>query len=325
MRQVRLLSSFLVGALLAGLCATPTAQAQVPAPEDVFGFEPGADYKLADYDQVMTYYRQLSEASERVQLRDIGTTVLGRSMPLLIISSSENLDNLDRWREISATLARARVGEEEALSLSEEGRAVVWIDAGMHSTERVHAQMAPELAHRVTTEESAEMQKIRENVVFLLMPLMNPDGLDIVENWYDRVLNTPYETTGPPWLYHHYVGHDNNRDWFMNNMPETRAVTDLLYNEWYPQIVLNHHQTGPEWSRIFVPPFSGPVNPDIHPGVVTGVNQVGAAMTQRFAMKEMPGVVANNTYTMFWNGGMRTAPYFHNQIGLLTEVSHATP
>jgi len=327
MRQVRrrLLCSLLVGVLLAGLFAAPGVQAQTPAPEDVFGFEPGADYKMADYEQVMTYYRQLSEASDRVQLRDIGTTVLGRSMPLLLISSAENLDNLDRWREISETLARARVGEGEARDLSTEGKAVVWIDAGLHSTERVHAQMAPELAHRVATEATAEMEKIRENVVFLLMPVMNPDGLDIVENWYDRVLDTPYETTGPPWLYHHYVGHDNNRDWFMNNMPETRAVTDVLYNEWYPQIVLNHHQTGPDWSRIFVPPFSGPVNPDIHPGVVTGVNQVGTAMTQRFAMKEMPGVVANNTYTMFWNGGMRTAPYFHNQIGLLTEVSHATP
>jgi len=324
-RTARFLVAVLTGVVLAGLLAVPDGRAQVPAPESVFGFEPGADYKMADYDQVMTYYRRLSESSDRVVLRDIGTSVLGRTMPLLILSSSENLDNLDRWREISSTLARARVGEEQARQLADEGRAVVWIDAGLHATERVHAQMAPELAHRVATEESAEMQKIRDNVVFLLMPLMNPDGLDIVENWYDRVLDTPYETSSPPWLYHHYVGHDNNRDWFMNNMPETRAVTDVLYNEWYPQIVLNHHQTGPEWSRIFVPPFSGPVNPDIHPGVVTGVNQVGAAMTQRFAMKQMPGVVAHNTYTMFWNGGMRTAPYFHNQIGLLTEVSHATP
>jgi glutamine amidotransferase-like uncharacterized protein len=326
MRQVqRLLFSLLAGMLLSCLFAAPGVQAQTPAPEDVFGFEPGADYKMADYEQVMTYYRQLSKASDRVRLRNIGTTVLGRSMPLLIISSDENLKNVDRWREISETLARARIGENEARELSTKGKAVVWIDAGMHSTERVHAQMAPELAHRVATEASTEMEKIREKVIFLLMPLMNPDGLDIVENWYDRVLDTPYETTGPPWLYHHYVGHDNNRDWFMNNMPETRAVTDVLYSEWYPQIVLNHHQTGPDWSRIFVPPFSEPVNPDIHPGVVTGVNQVGTAMTHRFAMKEMPGVVANNTYTMFWNGGMRTAPYFHNQIGLLTEVSHSTP
>jgi hypothetical protein len=151
--RLRLLGSLFVGVLLAGLFSVSGAQAQAPAPEDVFGFEPGADYKMADYDQVMTYYRQLSEASDRVQMRDIGTTVLGRSMPLLIISSAENLDNLDRWRDVSETLARARVEEEEARSLSEEGKAVVWIDAGLHATERVHAQMAPELAHRVTTEE----------------------------------------------------------------------------------------------------------------------------------------------------------------------------
>jgi hypothetical protein len=302
-----------------------TAFAQVPAPESVIGFEPGADYKLADYDQVTDYYQQLSSASDRVQMKTIGTTSMGRPMTLLFISSADNLDTLDRWRAISSTLARARVAEERAQQLAEEGRAVVWIDAGMHATERAPGQAMMTLAHRVATEESAEMQKIRENVVLLLMPMMNPDGLDIVENWYDRVLDTPYETSSPPWLYQKYVGHDNNRDWFMNNMPETRAVTDVIYNEWYPQIVVNHHQTSPSWARIFVPPFTGPVNPDIHPAVVAGVNQVGTAMTQRFAMKDMPGVVSNDIFTMFWNGGMRTAPYFHNQIGILTEVAHATP
>jgi hypothetical protein len=302
-----------------------TAFAQVPAPESVIGFEPGADYKLADYDQVTDYYQQLSSASDRVQMKTIGTTSMGRPMTLLFISSADNLDTLDRWRDISSTLARARVAEERAQQLAEEGRAVVWIDAGMHATERAPGQAMMTLAHRVATEESAEMQKIRENVVLLLMPMMNPDGLDIVENWYDRVLDTPYETSSPPWLYQKYVGHDNNRDWFMNNMPETRAVTDVIYNEWYPQIVVNHHQTSPSWARIFVPPFTGPVNPDIHPAVVAGVNQVGTAMTQRFAMKDMPGVVSNDIFTMFWNGGMRTAPYFHNQIGILTEVAHATP
>ncbi len=311
--------------LIATLLNVPATVAQVPTPESVLGFEPGADYKLANYDQLLDYYSRLNEASDRVQVQTIGTTSMGRPMKLLFLSSANNLDDLDRWRDISSTLARARVAEEKARQLAQEGKAVVWIDAGMHSTERAPGQAMMTLAHRVATEESAEMQKIRENVVLLLMPMMNPDGLDIVENWYDRVLDTPYETTSPPWLYQKYVGHDNNRDWFMNNMPETRAVTDVIYNEWYPQIVLNHHQTSPSWARIFVPPFTGPVNPDIHPGVVTGVNQVGTAMTQRFAMKDMPGVVSNDIFTMFWNGGMRTAPYFHNQIGILTEVAHATP
>jgi hypothetical protein len=305
--------------------APTLAAGQVPAPEEVFGFEPGADYKMADFGQVSDFYTQLSESSDRVQMKTIGRTVRGKPMPMLVISSADNLDNRDRWREISATLARARVGEGEAQELAAEGPAVVWIDAGMHATERAPAQAMPKLAYRVATEESAEMQKIRENVVLLLMPVMNPDGLNIVERWYDRVRDTPFETTSPPWLYQKYAGHDNNRDWFMNNLPETRAVTEVLYNEWYPQIVVNHHQTAPSWARIFIPPFSGPVNPDIHPAIVSGVNQVGTAMGHRFAMKDMPGVISNDTFTMFWNGGMRTAPYFHNQIGILTEVAHETP
>ncbi len=131
---------------------------------------------------------------------------------------------------------------------------------------------------------------------------MNPDGLEIVRKWYEKNLDTPFETTSPPWLYHHYVGHDNNRDWFMNNMPETYHVNEVLYDEWYPQIVYNHHQTAPSWARIFLPPFSDPVNPNIHPGVTTGVNQVGAAMAQRFSLNDMPGLVSDNSYTMIWNG-----------------------
>jgi len=311
--------------MLAAALGITAATAQVPTPKSVIGFAPGADRKLADYEQLRDYYSQLADASDRVRMKTIGTTSMGRPMKLLFISSTDNLDNLERWREISSTLARARIAEETARRLADEGKAVVWIDAGMHATEMAHGQAMMTLAHRVATEESTEMQKIRKNVVLLLMPMMNPDGLEIVENWYDRVLKTPYETTSPPWLYQKYVGHDNNRDWFMNNMPETQAATDVIYNEWYPQIVVNHHQTSPSWARIFIPPFSGPVNPDIHPGVVSGVNQVGMAMGHRFALKDMPGVISNDTFTMFWNGGMRTAPYFHNQIGILTEVAHATP
>ncbi len=324
-RVARLVGHVVGTTLLLTLFGASTSLAQIPTPESVLGFEPGADYKLANYEQLLDYYTALDAASDRVQMTTIGTTSMGRSMKLLFLSSADNLETLDRWREISSILARARVAEEKAQRLAQEGKAVVWIDAGMHSDERAPGQAMMTLAHRVATEESAEMQKIRDNVVLLLMPMMNPDGLDIVESWYDRVLDTPYETTDPPRLYQKYVGHDNNRDWFMNNMPETRAVTDVVYNEWYPQIVVNHHQTAPPWARIFVPPFTGPVNPNIHPGIVAGVNQVGTAMTQRFAMKGMPGVVSNDTFTMFWNGGMRTAPYFHNQIGVLTEVAHETP
>ena len=301
------------------------AQNVIPKPIDVLGFEPGADYKLANYAQISSYLQQLDAASDRVEMIEIGTSVLGRPLYLMFISSEDNLKNKETYRLISEQLARGRIDEGQARQLADEGKAIIWIDAGMHATERAGAQMSPELAYKLATEESAEMQEIREKVIVLLMPNLNPDGLDIVVSWYNKHLGTPFEMTSPAWLYHHYVGHDNNRDWFMNNMPESEAVSDILYNKWYPQIVHNHHQTSPAWARIFLPPFADPVNPNIHPGVTTGVNLVGTAMANRFAMKKMPGVVSDFQYSMWWNGGMRTTPYYHNQIGILTEVAHAIP
>ncbi len=324
--MVRLVASTL---LVAGLgfpsaAGAQTAGGAVPAPAPVLGFEPGDDRRLAMWDELLAYYRQLAEASERVELRQIGESVLGKPLIVLFVSSPENLARLDEHRANAEALAHARIPEDEALRIAREGKAVVWIDAGLHATEVAPAQMMPLLAHRMATEESEEMDRIRDGVITILMPCMNPDGLDIVASWYRRNLGTPFETTRPPELYHHYVGHDNNRDWFMNNMPETAAVTRMLYHEWFPQIVYNHHQTGPAWARIFLPPFADPVNPKIHPGVTTSVNLIGSAMANRFAMKRMPGAVSDMIYSMWWNGGMRTVPYFHNMIGLLTETSHAS-
>ena len=301
------------------------ANAEPPSPAEIFGFQPGDDYKLASYEQMESYYRQLAAESSRVQLREIGESVLGRTLYLLTISSEENLANLDKYRDISEQLARARVDTETAEALANEGKAIVWIDGGLHATELAHGQMTPLLAHRVATEESAEMQQIREDVIFLLMPVMNPDGLEIVRKWYESQLGTPFEQTNPPELYHHYVGHDNNRDFFMNNMPESKAVAQVVYNEWYPQIVYNQHQSSPGYARIVIPPYSDPVNPIIHPGVTTGLNEVGSAMGNRFALEKMPGAIADVGFSMWWNGGMRTVPYFHNMIGILTETGHDSP
>ena len=300
-------------------------EAQVPHPRDVFGFTPGDDHQIATYDQMLEYYRRLDEASDRVVMREIGTSALGKPMLLLFISSEENLERLDHWRDISARLARARIPEEEADRLAAEGRAIVWIDGGMHATERAHAQMTSLLAHKVVTEETPEMRDIRENVILLLMPVINPDGLDIVANWYIRNRGTPFETTGPPELYQHYVGHDNNRDWYMILQPESQVAARVIYEEWYPQIVYNHHQTSPRWTRIFTPPFADPINPDIPAGVISGVNLVGNAMINRFMEEGKDGVVSRLTFDMWWNGGMRTAPYYHNMIGILTETAHPSP
>ena len=321
MRLSRVFASLMVGIALT--CITATGQ--VPHPKEVFGFMPGDDYKLARFDQLISYYKTLASTSDRVIYQEIGSSVLGLPMPLLMISSEDNLKSLDKWKSISTSVARARIDESQAEQHSQEGKAIIWIDAGLHSNEVSGAQMAPLLAWRVATESSTEMDHIRENVILLLMPIMNPDGHDIIASWYDHTVGTPYEATSPPWLYHHYAGHDNNRDWFMNNLPESKAVSEVLYNQWYPQIVVNHHQVSPSWTRIFIPPFTDPVNPRIHPGITTGVNLVGSAMANRFAMKDMPGVISGVTFSMWWNGGMRTVPYYHNMIGILTEAAHATP
>jgi Skp family chaperone for outer membrane proteins len=310
----------------AGLLLTAFGlKAQIPHPKATFGHEVGADYKLADYDQMLEYYDKLAASTDRVQMVEIGKSVMGRPIKLVFISSEENMKTLQKWREISEKLSRAEITEAEARKMSKDGKAIVWFDGGMHATERAHAQMTSELMWRIASEESEEMQKIRDNVITLVVPVINPDGVDIVVDWYRKTLGTPYESSSPPILYQKYVGHDNNRDWFMNNMPETKAVTTVLYDQWYPQIVHNHHQTAPRGAMIFIPPFRSPVNQKIHPGVTTGVNLVGTAMANRFAMKKMPGAIATTSYSMFWNGGMRTAPYYHNQIGILTETAQPSP
>ncbi len=326
MRSSRALTTWLAALVLFAVPAGTLPGQQVPHPKDVLGFTPGDDYKIADYDQMLEYYRRLDAASDRVRMTEIGSSALGKPMVLLFISSAENLEQLDRWRTISARLARARdLDDTEARRLAKEGKAIAWIDGGMHATERAHAQMTSLLAYRVATEESDEMRRIRNDVIFLLLPVINPDGLDIVAHWYQKNLGSPFETTSPPELYHHYVGHDNNRDWYMILQPETRAVARILYHEWYPQIIYNQHQTSPAWTRIFVPPFADPVNPHIPSGVISGVNLVGQHMVNRFMEEGKDGVISRVVFSMWWNGGMRTAPYFHNQIGILTETGQPSP
>jgi hypothetical protein len=318
--------------LLAAAFATLSATAaftqtavDIPTPASVFGFEPGEDYKLADYSQLAEYYRRLAAASDRVQLQQIGESTQGRPMFVLFISSPENLSQLERWRSTSERLARARdLTDEQARQLAREGKAIIWVDAGLHSTEVAHSQFAPVLAHHLATDDSEETRRFRDDVVVLLMPGMNPDGHDIVVDWYRRNLGTPFETTSPPSVYHEYVGHDINRDWFMITQEETRNVSRVLYEEWYPQIIFNHHQTAPFPARIFIPPFADPVNPNIPPLVVRGVNMVGEHMAKRLEEENMPGVVSRMSFTMWWNGGMRTVPYFKNMVGLLSEVAHAS-
>ena len=310
--------------------AAPSAQrAAIPVPQSVIGWEPCADYKLATYEQIEDYFRKLAAAApERMRLVEMGKTAEGRTQVLGIISSEANIRQLGKYKDIARTLALGRDGahrltDDEARALAREGKAVVWIDFGLHSTEVAHGQTAPLMVYNAVTDESDEMKAIRDNVIFLLVANMNPDGTTMVASWYRENLGKPWEMRLPE-LWHKYVGHDDNRDWYMMNQPETRNSARQLYFEWFPQIIYNQHQTGPFPSRIFVPPFDDPMNPNIPPLVMRGVNTVGDAMTRRLDQEGKRGAVSRIGFDTWWNGGMRTAPYFHNMIGILTETGHAS-
>lgn len=316
--------------LAVGVALAPSfAAAAVPTPESVFGFAPGADHKLFDFAQLHDYFQKLDAASPRVQVVEFGKSEEGRPLLLAFISSERNLEALDRHREIAKELATGRgLDEAQARALAETGRAIVWIDNGLHATEVAPSQHAPELAYKVATDESKAMQRVRENVILALVPCINPDGLDKVVAWYRKNLGTPFEVAPMVELYQRYAGHDNNRDWYMFNLAESRAVARQLYHELHPQLVYNQHQTAPFPARIFVPPFADPMNPNIPALVVRGIQEAGTAIAARLERQGKSGVLSRQAFDAWWNGGLRTAPYFHNQIGILTETAlwrYATP
>lgn len=308
-------------AALSACLVAALAGAAVPTPQEHLGYAPGADYKLADTSDIFGYFRKLAAASDRIRFEEFGKTSMGKPMYVAFISSPENLKQLDRYREISRKLALGQPGEPEARQLAAQGKAIVWIDSGLHASEVAPAQHSPELAYRLVTGETAEIQAIRRDVILLQIPVINPDGLDMIAHWYRRNVGTPYETASLPQLYQKYAGHDNNRDWFMLNLPETRHVTRLLFREWFPQIVYNQHQQPPFPARIFVPPYAEPLNPNIPAPVMEGINLIGAAIKERFALEEKPGVLSYHGFDGWWNGGLRSVPAFHNMHGILTETA----
>ena len=305
------------------------SQAAVPTPKEYLGFQPGDDYKLADSAQVFGYFQALARASDRIRLVEYGRSSLGKPMYVAFISSPENLSRLDRYREISRRLALGQAADSsEARSLAAEGKALVWIDSGLHASEVAPVQHAPELAYRMLTAEDDEIRTIRESVILMQVPVINPDGLDWIAHWYRENVGTAYEAAPLPWLYQKYAGHDNNRDWFMLNLEETRHTAKLLFQEWFPQIVYNQHQAPPFPARIFIPPYAEPLNPHIPAAVMEGINLIGMAMKERFAREGKPGILSYWGFDAWWDGGLRSVPAFHNMHGILTETalnSYATP
>jgi len=321
-----LVSLFLIITLAATL---GFSQNKITTPKEYFGFNPGDDYYLANYTQYSEYLKKISLESGRISYDGIGITAEGNPMFMAIITSPENQRKLDRYKEISRKLALAEgLTDEEARALAAEGRAVVWIDGGLHATEVLGSQQLIELVYQMASRNDPETLRILNDVI-LLAVCSNPDGMELVANWYMGGKDpTKRSTRGLPRLYQKYIGHDNNRDFYMITQPETEAVSRILYQEWFPQIVYNQHQSGPAGCVLFAPPFRDPFNYCFDPLVPLGIDLVGAAMHNRFVAEDKPGATMRSGagYSTWWNGGLRSTAYYHNMIGILTEtIGNPTP
>lgn len=308
--------------LLIALFLINTVFAQI-SPKEHFGFTIGDDYQLANFTQTEAYFKKLAASSDRVKLLSIGKTEEGREQPMLIISSAENLKKLDYYKEISQKLARVEgLTDAEAKSLAEKGKAIVWIDGGLHSTETLGIHQLIETAWNLASRKDAETIKILENTI-ILMTHANPDGHELVSDWYMRE-KTPEKRSleNLPRLYEKYAGHDNNRDFFIMNLKETQNISNQLFLEWLPQIMYNHHQRGPEGSVVAGAPYRDPFNYVFDPILMSSLDALGAAMNNRLNTENKPGYTQKNgsVFSTWYNGGLRTITYFHNMVGLLTET-----
>jgi hypothetical protein len=326
-------SSYVTCVLAAAFTLWPLT-AQVPgitAPKEQLGFSIGDDYHVANYTQLEAYWRKLATESDRMKLVSIGKTAEGRDQWMAIISSPSNIKNLEHYRKISERLARAEgLTDEAAHQLAREGKTVVWIDGGLHASESVGSQQLMETVYQMVSRIDPETMRFLDDDILLCVQA-NPDGQELIANWYMRHSENPDAPLLPPEkrslsnlprLYNKYIGHDDNRDFYMSNMPESTNMNRVLFREWYPQIVYNHHQTGPAGAVIFIPPFRDPFNYNFDPLVPLGIEMVGTAMHSRLVAEGKGGSAMRSgaNYSTWWNGGLRTVTYFHNMIGILTEI-----
>jgi hypothetical protein len=299
------------------------ARATVTTPKEHFGFNMGDDYCLANYKQMESYLKKIEGQTDRLKLLSIGKTEEGREQLMAIVTSPANHKRLDRYREIARKLARAEgVTPEEARKLADEGKAVLWIDGGLHASEVLCAQALIESIYDFVTANDPEALRILDDVIILFVHC-NPDGHDLVADWYMRDKDPKRRSLASlPRLYEKYAGHDNNRDFYAANLAETRNMNRVMYREWFPQLVMNHHQSGPAGSVMFVPPCRDPFNYFLHPMVVNGIERVSGAIQERCLAEEKPGVTVRTgaRFSTWWNGGLSTTCQFHNMIGLFTET-----
>jgi len=319
-----------VAVLLLGLSVPLlAAPAGIKTPSQFLGFEVGADRKLADYHQIVSYFRMLAASSHRIEIENMGATTLGNEFILAAISSEENLKNKKRYQEIARKLADPRgLTPQQIDALVKEGKVIVLVTCNIHSTEIGSSQMAMEWAHALVSADDPETRRRLDNVILLLVPSLNPDGQIMEVDWYRKNLGTPYEGSRMPWLYHPYVGHDNNRDWYMLTQKETQAMTRVVYHEWFPQVWLDEHQMGSSGPRLFVPPYTDPIAASIDPLMWRGINVIGTTMAWRLEQQHKSGVVYGYAFDQYWPGATEGTPEFKNIFGLLTEAASvrlATP
>ncbi len=304
-------------------CSTAVLAQNIPSPTEHFGFAIGDNYQLANFTQTEAYFKKLAAASDRVKLIEIGKTEEGRGQFMMIVSSPANIQKLDHYKDISRRLAHAEnLTEEQARDLAAEGKAIVWIDGGLHATETVGTHQLIETAYQLVSRKDSETVRILDNVIILLTHA-NPDGQELVSNWYMREPKPEKRSLEHlPELYEKYAGHDNNRDFFMLNLKETQNLGRQLFIEWLPQIMYNHHQAGPAGSILAGPPYRDPFNYVFDPLIITSIDAVGAAMNNRLNAEGKPGYTqrSGSSFSTWYNGGLRTTTYFHNMIGLLTEI-----
>ena len=309
-----------------------TQSGRIPAPEDVLGFVPGDDRKLASWNQVLSYFDQLDKASDRVNFETLGKSTMDRPFVMATISAPENLARLEEYKHIQELLADPRklgpprVRDQKARELIARGKTIVLITCGIHSTEVGSYLSSMLIAHQLASSNRPEILDILHNTIILLVPSLNPDGVDIVKNWYDKTLGTPYEGTDPPELYHKYTGHDNNRDWYAFTQVETQITVDKIHNVWHPQIVHDIHQQGEFGSRLFLPPYMQPVEPNVPKQIVEGYTELGNFMAREMRAQGFKGITTNSTYDA-WSPA-RAYSHYHGGVRILSETASckiATP
>lgn len=309
--------------LALALATTLNAQGRITTPREAFGHDFGEDYFLANYHQIADYWARLDRESDRMVVREIGKTAEGRPHLMAIVTSPENHRQLDRYQSIARRLALAEgLTDEAARALAREGKAVVWIDGGLHASETLGAQQLGEMVYQMVSRNDEETRRLLDDVIILFVHA-NPDGNDLVADWYMRRSDpTQRSLAGIPRLYQKYIGHDNNRDFFASTQAETENINRVLYHQWFPQVLYNHHQSGPAGTVVWSPPLRDPYNYNLDPIMVLGFQSLGAAMHTRLAMEGKPGATmrSGGPYDGWWNGGIRNTAAFHNTIALLTEM-----